>query len=343
MMPADRFHAALDGERPDRIPLFYQHLGGAKWVLRHTGLKMYDGFHDPDIFARLAMAAYELFGFDNVMAGWGDLLIEAQAHGMKWRFPERDLYPGVEKYLPMSEIDKVQQVDPARDPFWSVPLHAAERMMDHYRDRVPVVGCINAPNMIVSELIGVENLMIAYLTDSDRIEHLLSVLAESSKAYGERILEVGMEDVFISNAMAGLELVSPQMYERYDRKYLKAAMDSYHRHGLRTILHNCAASPLWQSQMELKPTSLHLSLTAIDALDVFAALKGRTCFMAGIDHMKLLFERTPAEIERKVGETMALWGDDPGFIIAPGCELPYETPRENIEALRESVIRHRAH
>ena len=47
---------------------------------------MYDGFHDPETFAKLALGAYNLYGYDTVMAGWGDLLIEAQAPGMEWRF-----------------------------------------------------------------------------------------------------------------------------------------------------------------------------------------------------------------------------------------------------------------
>jgi uroporphyrinogen decarboxylase len=240
----------------------------------------------------------------------------------------------------MSEIDKIQPVDPAKDPIWSVPLRAARIMKDHYRGDVPVVGCINAPNMIASEMVGMENLMVGYFTDSDKVKNLITVLAESSKAYGERLAETGIEDVFISNAMAGMEMVDQRMYEQYDRIYLKMAMESFHQHGLRTILHNCAASPLWQSQMEIRPTSLHLNLIAINVPEVFASLKGRTCVMAGIDHMKLLFEGTTNEIETNVRETIALWGDDPGFIIAPGCELPYKTPQENIKALRESVIKY---
>jgi len=340
MNSADRFHAALDGSQSDRIPLFYQHLGAAKWLLQHTGLKMRDGFFDPDVFAKLAMTSHYLYGFDNVMAGWGDLLVESQAHGMKWKFPDKDFYPRVERYLPMSEIDKVQPVDPAEDPVWSVPLRAAGKMMDYYHGEVPVVGCINSPNMIASELVGMENLMIGYFTDHDRVDHLLTVLVESSKAYGERLVEIGIEDVFIENATAAKELVSQQRYEQYDRKYLKVAMDSYHQHGLRTILHNCAAKPFWQSQMETRPTSLHLNLSAIDVPEVFASLKGRTCVMAGIEHTELLYEHTPDEIEENVRETIALWGNDHGFIIAPGCELPYNTPQENIKALKDSVIKY---
>ena len=340
MNSAQRFHAALDGRVPDRVPLFYQHLGAAKWLLSHTGLKMRDGFFDPDVFSKLAMASYDRFGFDNVMAGWGDILIEAQAHGMKWKFPERDFYPRVDQYLPMSDLEKVQPIDPCKDSIWSVPIEAAKRMVNHYGSKVPVVGCINSPTVIASELVGMENLLIAYLTDPEMIDQLLKTLTESSKAYGERILEIGVEDVFIENGTAGSEIVSQEMYEQFDRKYLSMEMDSFHQHGLRTILHNCAACPYWQSQLEVRPTAMHLNLKVVNVPEVFASIKGRSLVMAGIDHIDLLMNGGPVEINENVRQVMEAWGNDPGLIIAPGCELPYKTPLENINALRDSVIQY---
>ena len=340
MSSRERFHAALDLETPDRVPLFYQHLGAAKWILQHTGLKMRDGFHDPDVFARLALAAHELYGFDNVMTGWGDLLVEAKAHGIDWRFPERDFYPRVEKYLDISEVDKIQPVDPMSDPVWSVPLKAARLMMEQIGGEVAVVGCINSPNLIASEIVGMENLMMAYFMEPGAVEHLLNTVVQSSIQYGERIRELGIEDIFIDNATAGGEMVDNAMHEQYDRKYLQQTMDSYHRDGLRTILHNCTEKPLWKSQLETGPTAMHLQLDSIDIQEFFAALKGKTCAMAGIDHKEMLLNQSPDKVEESVKKVFEMWGDDPGLIIAPGCEMPYKVPIENIKRLQESVERY---
>jgi MtaA/CmuA family methyltransferase len=340
MNSRERFHAALDRETPDRIPLFYQHLGAAKWLLQSTGLRMFDGFHDPEVFAKLSMAAYDLYGFDNVMAGWGDILVEAQAHGMTWKFPERDFYPRVDRYVPMDAIDKIQPVDPLKDRFWSVPLKAAGTMMDRLGKDVAVVGCINSPTVIASELVGMENLLLAYLTEPEPVVRLLDTLTESSRRYGERLVELGVEDIFIENGTAGQEMVSQEMYEQYDRPYLQAEMDAFREQGLRTIVHNCAAQPFWRSQLETVPTGLHLHLKAVNVPEVFSEIKGRSCMLAGIDHMELLFTGTPDDVEKEVDHTIAQWGTDPGLIISPGCELLYKTPMENIKRLKESVVKH---
>jgi len=340
MTPRQRFHAALDLEAPDRTPLFFQHLGAAKWLLQETGLRILDGFHDPEVFARLSLAARDMYDFDNVMIGWGDILIEAQAHGMQWKFPERDFYPRPDKYVEMSEIDSVQPIDPIDDPFWSVPLKAGRLIMDKIGKEVAVVGCINSPNLVASEVVGMENLMMSYFTEPDGAVKLLGTITQSSAAYGERLKEIGIEEVFIENATAGGEMVDKTMYEQFDRKYLQETMDGYRANGLRTILHNCSEKPLWESQMETNPTAFHFQVQAVDLQDIFSALKGKCCVMAGIDSRELLLNRTPEEVEAEVKRVQELWGSDPGFMIAPGCEMPYKVPVENIKRLRESVERY---
>jgi len=340
MTPRERFQAALDVQAVDRVPLFYQHLGAAKWPLQSTGLRWYDGFHDPEVFAKLALAAHEMYGFDNVMAGWGDILVEAQAHGMVWKWPERDFYPRVDRYVEMSDVDKLTPVDPRKDRFWSVPLRAASIMLERVGQEVAVVGCIDSPAVIASELFGLENVMMSYFTDPDATTKALGVLTESSRAYGDALSEIGVEDVFIENGTAGGEMVSPEQYDEFDGKYLGMELRSFEKNGLRTICHNCAARPFWSAQLALRPTAMHLDLKYIDAKTVFEAVKGKACMIAGIDHAELLQTGTPDAIEAAVKRTLDAWGSAPGLIIGPGCEMGYKTPMDNIRQLKESVERY---
>jgi uroporphyrinogen decarboxylase len=339
MNSRERFQAALEMKATDRVPLFYQHLGAAKWLLQSTGLKWNEGFHDPEVFANLALASYEMYGFDNVMAGWGDILVEAQAHGMVWKWPERDFYPRVDRYVPMSDADKLTPVDPRKDRFWSVPLKAASIMLDRIGKEVAVVGCINSPAVIAMELVGMENMMMAYFSDPDVASKVLEVLTESSVMYGEALAELGVEDVFIENGSAGGEMIGPDQYDQWDKKYFKTALDSYRDNGLRTICHNCAAMPFWSAQLDLGPSAIHLHLKYVDEGEVFQMVKGRACMIAGIDHTELLQTGTPDAVEAKVKETLERWGEAPGLILGPGCEMGYKTPVENIQRFKESAVR----
>jgi uroporphyrinogen decarboxylase len=342
MTPKQRFLTAMDMEIPDRIPLFYQHLGGANWVVAACGKTIRDGYRYPEVFADIAMAAHKLFGFDNVMASWGDILIEAQAHGTQLRFPERDFYPRPAKYAIESpkEVDKIHPVDPMRDENWSVQLKAAKIMSEKIGKEVAVVGCIDSPFVIASEIIGYENLMMALLSAPDEILKLISTLTESCKMYADRIaLDIGLDSIFIEDGMAGGEMVRLNTCQRFDLSFMKQMIDHCHSLGLKTIVHNCSASPYLDAQVVLRPDCLHFNNKFVDLDATFRSLRGKVCVMSGIDHMELLFRGAPEEVEKEVSRVIGLFGKEPGFILAPGCEMPFKTPLENIRSFKETVER----
>jgi uroporphyrinogen decarboxylase len=340
MSPKQRFNAALELRSADRVPVFYQHLGAAKWILESTGLRMYDGFHDPDTFAKLALQAYSLYGYDNIMAGWGDLLVEAQAHGMEWKFPTKDFYPRAMKYRPLEDAESLTPVEPLKDKFWSVPIKAASRMVEQVGNEVAVVGCTNAPMLVVYEIFGMEAVLMSLFSDPGPIDKALAAVTDSLRMYGEAIHGAGVGSVFIDSSSAGMEMVSKEMFETHDRPCIGSLMETFRRRGLRTILHNDSSMPLWQSQMELLPDALHVHLKNVDRDELMTKVKGRACLFAGIDHQELLFRHSPEEISEAVMETLRQWGDTPGIVLAPGCELPYKTPKENINALKDAAIRY---
>jgi uroporphyrinogen-III decarboxylase len=172
------------------------------------------------------------------------------------------------------------------------------------------------------------------------MHELMRTLTESSKAYGEEAARIGLEDIFIENGSAGMELVSRELYEKGDRKYVEDEMQVFRRLGMRTIIHNCAALPYYESQLEIKPNAIHIHLLAVNTEELFSAVRGNACMMAGIDHTKLLFKGTPDEVEAEVKRIMDLWGSSPGLIMAPGCEMPFKTPLANIVRLKEATIKY---
>ena len=79
-----------------------------------------------------------------------------------------------------------------------------------------MVGCINSPAVITMEWVGMENMMIAYFSDTEAATRMLEVLTESSVTYGETLVGLGVEDVFIENGSVEGEMVGPDMYDHWD-------------------------------------------------------------------------------------------------------------------------------
>jgi uroporphyrinogen-III decarboxylase len=100
------------------------------------------------------------------------------------------------------------------------------------------------------ELVGLENMMMSYFTDPDAATKVMEALDQSSIAYGEALVEIGVESVFIENGSAGGEMVGLDQYEQWDGSYLRDTKRSYRSNGIGTICHNCAAMPFWSAQLE---------------------------------------------------------------------------------------------
>jgi len=325
-------------ETPDRVPIFYQQLGGAKHVLQAAGLTMREGFQRPEVFATIMVKARELFGYDNVMIGWGDLLTEAQALGTAWKFPERDFYPRVERYAVQGpgDVDKLVPVDPLKDTYWSVPLKAGAILQERIGREVAVVGSVISPFFVATELRGYENIMMDSFSDPGMIHHMVKVAMESELMYAERIAALGLEATFLDDSGASGSLVSPEMCETFDLAYLRPLLDRFRSLGIRTIVHNDSQYPYIDQQVTAGAACTHFNNDFVDLPDLMERYRGKVCLMPGINHQVVIFQKSVEEVEAKVRETIGLFGKGPGLIIAPGSEIPFKSPIENIVRVREA-------
>lgn len=339
MNSRERFFAALKMETPDRVPVFYQQLGGARHVLQASGLTMRDGFHDPEVFAKIALKTHELFGYDNVMIGWGDLLTEAQALGTKWKFPERDFQPRVDQYVVKepADVDKLAPVDPMNDKFWSVPIKAGAILQEKIGKEVAVVGMLLSPFFVATELRGYENLMMDTFNDPSLVHKMVKVAFESEKMYGERIAALGLEATFLDDSSASGQMVSPEMCDTYDLSYLRPLLDHFRTLGIRTIVHNDAEMPYLDEQIAAGAACSHFNVDLVNLPEVIQKHRGKVCLMPGINHQVVIFQKTPHDVEAKVKEVLDLYGKHPGIIMAPGSEIPFKSPLENILMVRQAT------
>lgn len=341
MLPRERFEAAFERRPVDRPPIMYQHLGAARTVLNAAGLTMREGYHDPEKFAKICIMAQRITGFDNVMAGWGDLLVDARAHGSKWKWPERDFYPRSDGYAisSLAELDRIQPVDPMKDEFWSVPLRAGGLLQERHGNEVAVAGFVNGPMILGGEIMGYENLLMSTWSEPDLVEDLLDRLLESSLIYGEHLSRMGIGFVFLEDATCSPDVTNPEGLERFDLSYISRLMSSFRSKGVRTIVHNCSANPFYEGYLKIDLDALHIVPRSEDRKGIYDKLRSRMTVVGGIDQMFLLFKGTPAEVDAEVRAIMDDWGDGPGFMIAPGCEMAFKTPIENIIALREGTAK----
>jgi uroporphyrinogen decarboxylase len=336
MTPKERFLSALALDMPDRIPTMHIQLGGGNRLQDITGLTIKEAYSDPEKFAQMCLATRE-FGFDNVMVGWGDLLNEAQAFGVKLSFPNERDYPRGVPILP-EDIDKLDYVDPMKDRVWSASLEAAKIVNGKVGKEMAVIGQVSDPFTLAASVRGFDGLLMDEIMEPDRLHHLLKVLTDSLTEYGRLLKDhSGVEIIFIEDGSADSEQNEFQLAKTFDIDYAQTMADRFHQNGQMTILSNCAKGAYLEAQFDaVKPSAIHTSYDWDGYANALKMLKGKGCLAAGIlPHF--IARSNPEEIRQKVSELIGSSGDGSGLIVTSAGEIPFDAPPENLKVLGNST------
>jgi uroporphyrinogen decarboxylase len=336
MTPRERFHAALDLDRPDRIPTMHIQLGGGYYLQDQTGITIKEAYSDPHKFARLCMASHA-FGFDNVMVALGDLLNEAQAFGVHLNFSSDRDYP-MGTPIPPESIETLEPVDPLKDKTWSTSLKAAKMVNDEVGGEMAVIGQVSDPFTMAAAVRGFDGLLMDEIMEPDRLHHLLDVITDSLREYGRLLKDhSGVGIVFIEDGSADAEQNTFDFAKTFDIEYCQKLTESFHSFGLKTILSNCAQQAFFDAQFDaVRPTAMHTSFDWSGYKGALSKLRGQACLVAGIVP-RFIALSNPDDIRKKVLDVAGSSGDGSGFIITSAGEIPFDAPLDNIRALSGST------
>lgn len=115
--------------------------------------------------------------------------------------------------------------------------------------------------------------------------------------------------------------------------YLRRLSDHVHEtgSGLPAVLHICGkTTPNWTAMLEAE-----FDIWSLDNVDLGEAKKtaGHRVVLVGNVTPANLLQNTPDEIDAEARSVCRKMGDLKGFILGSGCEVPINTPPENVDAL----------
>ncbi len=332
---------ALALERTERVPVFHQYLAGGPGPFNAIGLEMEECYRDAEKLARACKAVRDAYGYDNIMAGWGCIVLEAHAHGTEIAFVRPNAYP--QSTSPLLEdpaaIESLEPVDPFDNDLLRNRLEASRLLVERHGEDYAVMGNMLAPAVVAWELRGYEGYLMDMFFDKELAHRYLKVISESLAAQGERLSEAGVDIVFLEDDFtAGQEYAPLESMRECDLDYAAPAAKRLQRQGHRLLLHNCTKRPLVEEQVEaIRPEAVHYNADNVeDHADMCARLRGEVCLCPGVDE-GLVYEGPPSLIEETVWRLAADVRDHDAFMMAAAYEVPFRTKAENHAALVEAV------
>lgn len=329
----ERVRAALEGKPPDRVPVM---LHNFLMAAREAGHSQRRYRENPAAIAGSFIQAVETYGYDGVLVDV-DTVTVAEALGVHVDHPEDQpaRWAGP-RLASLAEVKDLPAPDIAKNPRVRIWVEAVRRLADYFRGEIFVRGnCDQAAFSLASMMRGPEAWMMDLVDARNREDchALLAYCAEAALSFIRLMAETGADMVSNGDSPAGPDLVSPVMYAEFAQPYETKLVEEAHDLGLPYALHICGnTTRILPGMIVTGADALELDYKT-DARTARDAMRGRATFIGNIDPSGVLALGTPALVEAKTRELLAVFADDSRFILNAGCAIPAETPPANLRAL----------
>jgi len=329
MNSIERLTAAVNFQRPDRVPVIAQVFGHAATV---AGVPLGEYVRKGEILARCQIQALQKYDYDAVFALM-DTSVETEAAGSVLTY-RADQYPSVRLYAlsNVTDLDGLSVPDPHRAGRMPELLEAARILRREVGDDVLVVGCVLGPMTLATQLLGIEAALYLAIDEPERFSCLLDFATEIVIQFGIAQIEAGAHLPIVFNPSASPAVVPYQFFREIELPRLRKVFATFKQAGaVANWLHIAGpAEPILSLYPQAEVDIANIDYE-VDPLDAQRALP-EICLDGNIKSFAFV-EATPDMIADESSRLMNLFANRGGFIMSSGCEIPPESRPENIAAM----------
>lgn len=263
-----------------------------------------------------------------------DLTVEAEAFGAQVLFTENDI-PNITGRL-VSDLESVQALEvPGLDAGRVQEYLKANRITAGRITDKPVYGGCIGPFSLAGRLFDMTELMMAIYLEPDTVTLLLEKCTEFILKYVRAMKETGISGVIMAEPAAGL--ISNDDCNAYSTAYVKQIVDAVQDDSFMVILHNCGnTGHCTDAMVRSGAKGLHFGNRA-DMVEALRECPAGLMVMGNIDPVGVMQQASPEKVKEEtlaLLEATASWDN---FVLSTGCDVPPQTPFENIAAFYEAL------
>jgi MtaA/CmuA family methyltransferase len=326
----ERILAHLAGQPVDRLPVMPITM---QFACDLIGAKYGDYQTDYRVLVEGQMRVAERFDLDYVNT-MSDPAREAADCGALVAFFENSPAAMVEEHALLADKAKLGNLK-IPDPLGGGRMHNGVKAIALFREKLRgeklIEGWIEGPIAEAADLRGINTLMLDFYDDPAFVRDLFEFVVEMELRFARVQVEAGVDLIGVGDAAASL--VGPQIYEEFVWPYEKKLVDGLHALGTRVRLHICGNTRFALAGMGRLGCEV-VDLDFLSPISEARAQMGASQILLGnINPVTVLRGGTPAGVFDAIAECHRQAGAR--YIVGAGCEVPRDTPAENVRALAE--------
>jgi MtaA/CmuA family methyltransferase len=328
MTSRERVLAHLEGRPVDRLPLMPITM---MFACAQIGARYRDYCTDYRVLVEAQIRTAETFGFDYVNT-MSDPACEAADCGAVVEYFDNQPVAIVEDQALLGEKTKLASLK-VPDPLAGGRMHNRLQALALHKERVGkdkmVEGWIEGPIAEGADLRGINTLMLDFFDDPAFVRDLFAFVVELELRFAHEQLKVGAEVIGVGDAAASL--VGPEIYNEFVWPYEKQLVDGVHALGGKVRLHICGNTRRILEGMG----KLGCEIVDLDSMAPLSEARqqmgSQMLLLGNLNPVTVLRNGDPAGVTAAIAECHRDAGAR--FIVGAGCEVPRDTPPENLRAL----------
>jgi uroporphyrinogen decarboxylase len=268
-----------------------------------------------------------------------DLSVEANALGLPVRFPV-DESSSVERH-PVETVEDLQQyrqVNILQDSRIQSYVKTIEMMAMGLPGDVLKCAYVIGPLTLAGLLRSAEQVAMDSILNPDMLHTLCKFTTNIIQDYAGALINAGADLICILEPTG--VILGPQQFRDFSSFYVKHIIESYKYAKVETIYHVCGNTMHLVNEMaQSGVTALSIDSVefGVDIERVAATLPENVAVIGNISPTVTLKDGTPADVRKAVTELMRKMKPYKNFILSTGCDIPPQTPIENLKAFMEAA------
>ncbi len=287
-----------------------------------------DYYLDYKVLVESWLRCHEKFQFDMMMV-ISDPFRETEGIGGRFEYPQDNVPKCIERPIQnYADLKKVKVPDPWNCPRMLDRLQACELFKEEVGTDIPILGWIEGPMSQMSSLRGMDHIMMDLYDAPDFVADLVELVMAVEKSFALEQIKSGANWMGIGDSAASL--ISPQLYHQIIMPKQKELVDFIHQNGAKAKIHICGnithhLESLVQTGADIIDLDWMVPIEkAVDLLEPGQVVCGN------FDPVDILLNGTPEAVFEAAEECIQKGQER--LILSPGCEVPVNTPVENMSA-----------
>ena len=262
-----------------------------------------------------------------------DLQIEAEAMGCELNWVD-DNPPAVISH-PIAEGKELKDIPmpTINDGRIKMVMETAAELRKQHPD-IALYGLITGPFTLALHLLGTD-IFMKLMMEPDYVHELMQFTTKVCHFMANEYIKTGVDVVAIVDPMTSQ--IDPDSFETFVQPYATEVFESIRKQGALSSFFVCGnAKQNIEAMCNCKPDNISIDENIpLDYVRDVSLAKG-VSFGGNIQLTVSLLMGTEEECQRDALACMDIGGNK-GFLLAPGCDIPMDTPEKNMKAIADLV------